>query len=92
MQLEIPFLEGAGLFTGHREYLNARKMASLDEFLRLLDVFFAEAPRTFPIAGIEKQTGERWDRIVAPKDKRAGCSTERPHGRATAAASVVVWQ
>jgi uncharacterized protein YecE (DUF72 family) len=124
-----PLKPKIGMLMLQFEYLNARKMASLDEFLRLLDGFFAAAPRTLPIAveprnpywlnkryfdflagkglshvflqgyymppifetwrrfgslvrdpvvvrlhgpdrdGIEKQTGECWDRIVAPKDE-----------------------
>jgi uncharacterized protein YecE (DUF72 family) len=111
------------------EYLNRQKMASQEEFLRLLGMFFDAAPRSLPIAveprnprwvdqryfeflaerglshvflqgyymtsifetwrrfgrlvrdsvvvrlhgpdreGMERQTGESWDRIVAPKDE-----------------------
>jgi uncharacterized protein YecE (DUF72 family) len=123
-----PLRPKIGMLMMQFEYLNARKMESLDMFLRLLDGFFAAAPRTLPIAvelrnpywlnrryfdflsarglspvflqgyfmppifetwrrfgrivkdpvvvrlhgpdrdGIERQTGESWDRIVAPKD------------------------
>ena len=124
-----PLRPKIGMLMLQFEYLNARKMASLDVFLRLLEGFFTAAPRSLPIAveprnprwlnkqyfdflaengvshvflqgyymppifetwrsygslvrdpvvvrlhgpdrdGIERQTGESWDRIVAPKDE-----------------------
>ena len=45
-----PLRPKVGLLMLQFEYMNARKMASLDEFLGLLDRFFAAAPRTLPIA------------------------------------------
>jgi uncharacterized protein YecE (DUF72 family) len=124
-----PLAPRIGMLMLQFEYLNAQKMASQEEFLRLLGAFFDAAPRSLPIAveprnprwldrryfqflaerslshvflqgyymppifetwrsfgslvrnsavvrlhgpdrdGIEKQTGEIWDRIVAPKDE-----------------------